>query len=194
MADFISAYNITMRNEGGYSNDPKDGGGETWKGIARNKNPHWNGWPIVDKTKASLPPNTSINEALNIQTQLEPLVISFYKTGYWNCLYLDNVNCQQIANQLFDISVNNGSGTAAKFLQQSINMLRTDSLVVDCKVGPLTINVLNSLTAEEVYNKINLLRSAYYEDIIAADSSQSIYKHSWISRITPFVQKNQSTA
>ena len=40
-----------MKDEGGYvlHEVPGDTGGMTYAGIARNKNPQWNGWALVDK-------------------------------------------------------------------------------------------------------------------------------------------------
>jgi lysozyme family protein len=36
MTDFNQAFKITMNNEGGFSDNVNDRGGETWRGIARN--------------------------------------------------------------------------------------------------------------------------------------------------------------
>ena len=38
MANFDIAYRRTSRFEGGYVNDPKDAGGETYNGISRTAN------------------------------------------------------------------------------------------------------------------------------------------------------------
>ena len=54
MADFRTAYYLTMGHEGGYNNDPDDVGGETYKGIARNYHASWEGWKIVDMYKSCL--------------------------------------------------------------------------------------------------------------------------------------------
>ena len=48
MANFIKSYEITCKHEGGYSFDPDDAGGETYKGISRRFNPQWSGWKIID--------------------------------------------------------------------------------------------------------------------------------------------------
>ena len=51
MADFKKALTETLRHEGGYVNDPKDPGGETYKGISRKNHPDWEGWNIIDEKK-----------------------------------------------------------------------------------------------------------------------------------------------
>ena len=184
MTDFNQAYAITMNNEGGYANDPNDHGGETWRGIARNFWPSWQGWSIVDNIKSQAPP--SLNRALGANTQLEQLVLGFYKAEFWDCLSLSLLDNQQIADQLFDVSVNMGTGTAAKMLQEAINTYRNNSLTVDEKVGPLTITAANKLDAESLYNSINSLRKERYEGIIADNPSQAVFRNSWFSRIKPF--------
>jgi lysozyme family protein len=51
MAHFKTAYALTMGHEGIYSNNPKDRGGETYKGIARKFHPSWEGWKAIDRMK-----------------------------------------------------------------------------------------------------------------------------------------------
>ena len=53
MANFEEAYYKTMGHEGGYTDDPSDVGGETYKGIARTYNPDWDGWTVKKKKKGS---------------------------------------------------------------------------------------------------------------------------------------------
>jgi len=184
MATFEQAFQITMGNEGGYSDNPNDRGGETWKGIARNFWATWPGWQIVDKIKAQNPPN--LNAALSANASLQPLVLTFYKENFWDTESLDNLNNQQTANQLFDIAVNMGTGTASGMLQSGINSIQPNAVVVDRQVGPKTINAANSLNPENLYNAVCNLRKQRYLQIIASNPSQAIFQHSWMSRITPY--------
>ena len=55
MANFQQAFQHTAAAEGGYSNNPKDKGGETYRGIARKYWPDWAGWIIVDEYKRNMP-------------------------------------------------------------------------------------------------------------------------------------------
>lgn len=180
MANFDLAYKITMSNEGGYANDPQDRGGETWKGVARNFCPQWSGWILVDKIKLTKP--KSLNAALSAEASLDKLVLSFYKVNYWDVIKLDQINSQQVANQLFDIGVNMGTGRAAKFLQQAI----LPAITVDGLVGNMTISSANAQDPKKLYNAINDLRAAKYNQIIALNPSQAKFKNSWFSRIKTF--------
>ena len=49
MADFITAFNITMQTEGGYN--PGIGEAETYMGVDRSQNADWNGWGEIDTIK-----------------------------------------------------------------------------------------------------------------------------------------------
>lgn len=115
MSNFATAYNITMVIEGGYANNPNDHGGQTWKGIAQNMHPEWLGWAIIEAAK----PQFDFPACLKRNTELENLVLEFYKEQFWDSLSLDLVNDQKIANELFDTGVNMGTGIAAIFLQWS---------------------------------------------------------------------------
>lgn len=184
MANFLPAFGITMGNEGGYANNPNDNGGETWRGIARNYWPNWSGWLVIDQIVAKNPPN--LNEALFANALLNGMVEQFYQENYWDTVGLPGINCQQTANQLFDIAVNMGTRIAGQILQQAINSLAAKQITVDGIAGPVTILAANSLNDEDLYNAICNLRKQRYENIIAANPSQAVFEKSWLSRITPW--------
>jgi len=190
MANFEPAYKITRAHEGGYANSPTDKGGETWRGVARKANAAWPGWKIVDAIKATNP--ASLDVALAGNKELDALVLALFRKGYWDCLSLDALRCQQTANQLFDVSINCGSGTAARFLQQALNVFHKPALVVDGKVGRLTIAAANQYPSQKIYDEINKLRAAHYAAIIARDATQHVYEKGWLSRIKPFQPDNTS--
>jgi lysozyme family protein len=188
---FKNAYQATMKNEGGYANDPNDHGGETWRGIARNFWGSWPGWTIVDEIKSQRP--VSLNSTLAASAPLNGLVMDFYKQNFWDPLKLDLINSNQVALQLFDISVNSGTSRGAKMLQQAINLFRaTDPVAVDGKIGPASLAAANALGHEALYNQINTLRATFYEGIITKDPTQERFRRSWFSRILPFQTGNDT--
>jgi lysozyme family protein len=172
MADFLTSFEITMKSEGGYN--PGTGERETYKGIDRGANPNWSGWAIID----SLKPKSvhDMNEALSLNANLQSQIQSFYKFNYWDVLQLDKVNDQQIANNLADCSINQGSGIAAKFMQIACGV------TVDGIIGPQTIGAINSGNAEDIYNSINTLRKSRYS--ITKNFAQ--WGHSWLGRLIPY--------
>src|SRR6201999_343845 len=105
MANFTIAFNITMQTEGGY--DPGVGEAETYMGVDRSQNPGWNGWPRGDAIKQANPgaPVATLNNLFKADATLQADVQQFYRANYWNPLQLDTINDQQVANALFDCSV-----------------------------------------------------------------------------------------
>jgi lysozyme family protein len=182
MANFSISFNLTMGAEGGYANNPNDSGGETYRGVARNYNPNWSGWAIVDSIKATNPP--SLNAALGANAQLQSDIQSFYITNYWNANSTGSINDQQIANQVFDTSVNMGTGRGAQFLQQAAGV------TVDRIIGPQTLATVNAADPETLYNAFIALRKQFYLNIIANNPSQAQFKNSWFSRLWPYVPAN----
>ncbi len=104
MANFEKAHAIVMAHEGGYANDPHDNGGETYKGIARKKHPFWPGWKLIDLYKSQI----NFPGMLDRDEVLQQLVLSFYKTFFWDVLKLDKITDEAIAAELYDTAVNMG--------------------------------------------------------------------------------------
>lgn len=185
MAEFKIAYNITREHEGGYSNHSNDTGGETYKGIARNPNPTWQGWAIIyDLRRASgFPAN------LNSNSGLQALVHSFYKAEYWDAMNLDMVKNQSIANELFDTGVNMGIGRAGIFLQRVLNVANKGqslypNLKLDGNIGKVTIGALNSHPDPSVILKgLNALQGAQYITICENNPSQEVFFNGWMKRV-----------
>lgn len=196
MADFKTAYSITMKNEGGYTKDPHDVGGETYKGIARNYNPTWEGWAIIDgaKGKARQPKMFPASLELPEYDELNNVMVpNFYKAKYWDCYLADTIPWQSIANELFDTGVNMGTQRATLFLQRSLNILKmrkhvvtTEELVLDGKFGPNTHKALTSMNPEYVrvlFNLLNLMQGNHYLAYIEKDFRQAKFLVGWLERV-----------
>lgn len=134
MAKLDIALNLTLKNEGFYSNDPSDTGGETLWGIARNKEKNWPGWTIVD----SLKNNTSFPNCLKDNAQLIQLRYDVYNTNYWKPIKGNDIINQEVANDLFDKAVNMGVHQAVVLSQRSLEIPETG------KMDNSTLNVLNT--------------------------------------------------
>jgi lysozyme family protein len=186
MADFKRAYAIVRVNEGGYANNSNDRGGETYKGIARKFWGDWSGWPIIDSYKKHI---SSFEAALEKDKGLQDAVLAFYKQNFWNELSLDQVNDQAIADELFDTAVNMSTTTGATFLQRTLNVLNNraklyDDLLVDGKIGPKTIQVLNAhKSSTRVLKVLNCLQGAKYVAICENNPSQEEFMWGWMNRV-----------
>jgi len=146
MDHFNEAFARTMSEEGGYTFDRMDPGGETYMGISRVYWPGWEGWGIIDDSvEEGMIPEFAMSD-------LAPLVFDFHRTNYWNRIQGDKVAriSSEVAYELFDTAVNMDVPDAVKFLQVALNMQRVATrafpkLVVDGLLG------LNTLTALERY-------------------------------------------
>jgi len=188
LANFLEAYNITMKNEGKYSNDATDVGGETYCGISRRYHPSWDGWKIIDnyKNKPGFP-NTAYKD-----DELASLVELFYKATFWDINLLDYFSSQKIANEMFDSSVNMGIGRVVKFLQRALNVLNKNGslypdLVEDGKVGSNTLKALNSYLEHKdesfLYKVMNILQGMHYIEYMTKSPTQEKFAFGWLERV-----------
>lgn len=185
MANFEKAFAITLGHEGGYSNDPLDVGGETYKGVARKANPTWAGWGILDnfkKDKKNFPKNLDDDSALQFHVK------KLYKTSYWDVNKLDSVNDQNIANEAFDTGVNMGTVVAAKYIQEALNLLNRNQksypdIKVDGIIGNITLGILNSHpNLKAVFKTMNGLQFMKYVEICKNNPSQERFFYGWLNR------------
>jgi len=185
---FREAYNKTMAHEGYYSNDSIDRGGETYRGISRNKHPYWPGWFLIDRMKND--PN--FPECLKSNKELNDLVPSFYKKNFWDVFKGDKITSKIIAMELFDTSVNMGHRKAVKFLQKSLNALNRNernypNIEEDGIMGPQTLKTLKRYLDIDsdyyLFLLMNILQGSFYIDIMKNDETQEKYARGWLSRV-----------
>lgn len=192
MADFEIAFDETMQFEGGYANDPDDKGGETYRGIARRFHAHWEGWAIVDDLKQRSP--ESFRDLLDQHAELQELVKAFYRSTFWRAIAGDQIQDQHIANELFDTGVNQGSGTAIRYLQESLNLLNRQpaevaDIAVDGVMGPETLQRLNEVLGRErqrpdtLLKLLNLFQGMRYIERARQDATQRKFIRGWLTRV-----------
>jgi lysozyme family protein len=105
-------------------------------------------------------------------------------------LRLDEIGSQNIANELFDTSVNMGQVIAATFLQRALNVSNRQQkdypdLVVDGKIGPKTISATNTHPRiGQLFKLLNTLQGARYISICESNPSQEKYLTGWMERVS----------
>ena len=193
MADFKPALKKILQFEGGYSNDPDDAGGETYKGISRRYHPDWRGWEKIDSLKEShnFPGNCEADP------NLEEKVGDHYRQFYWNRFLGDEISDQNIAEELFDTAVNLGVGRAVSFLQQGLNLLNRNEtlyadLVVDSSLGLKTLGALKTYLESDrpdiLLKIMNVLQGKHYIDYMTRSPVQEKFARDWFSRVE-FIKK-----
>jgi len=157
MANFDKAYERTIvGHEGGYRNVAWDAGGETYRGITRKWFPNVQIWAFIDAKKANGPiaNNTKFPE-------LEPIVKQFYYNTQWARMQGDALASQQLAEYIFDFIIQSGMDEL-KNVQICANNFLTTKLTTDGVFGPVTVQAINSIPADKVYNCVKEYRENYY--------------------------------
>lgn len=174
-ACFLLAMNYILENEGGYSNDKRDRGGETKYGISKKS------FPNVDIK------NLTIEEAEKI-----------YKREYWDKLKLDDIEDDELRIKLFDMAVNFGVGSAIKLAKNAFETLfnvekypdtpeMTDELIAD----------INNIEHGRLLKVLVSLCRKYYDGIVAKNSTMKVFIKGWHKRANrdpdDFTEANKET-
>lgn len=164
MADFNPAFERMIHDEGGFqlTNIPGDRGGQTYAGIARNPNPDWAGWPMVDRKEMG--------------GQLTSMVREFYRQNYWNVIRGDEIIDQKIAESIFNFGVNAGPGLAIKLAQVVVGA------VPDGGIGPKTLELINKHSAKEFILSYAISKITRYVNLCNRDKTQSKFLLGWLNR------------
>ncbi len=175
MSYFPYAIEAPLKSEGGYANDPKDPGGETYRGISRVAYPSWEGWAFLDATHSK-----KFNE---IFPPLENAVKAFYFNEKWLKFNLDKIGDKDIAAACLDTVIQHGKG--ASLIQQALQRAG-QPVSVDGKIGPDTVASLNRVPTKKYLNALYDVREAYYKGLVARDPSLAKFLPGWLHRISPW--------
>jgi len=167
-------YKILIEEEGGWVNDPKDSGGETYKGVSRVYNPKWEGWRIIDEYKKT---HKLVKGSIIKDASLDELIKSFYKKNYYFPLGIEAFTDELLALSLFDFGVNGGVKPAMKLLQYVLGITE------DGIVGKITYREANSQPS--VGQRYNEARIDAYK------KKKMFYRFGdgWISRVNKLESK-----
>lgn len=165
MANFEPAFEQMIKDEGGYvlHEIPGDTGGVTYADIARNKNPQWSGWALVDKKEFG--------------GSLTTMVRDFYRAEFWGKMRGDELTNQDVANTIFNFGVNAGMGMAVKLAQLVVGA------TPDGGIGPKTVERLNQITdGQRFKEQYALAKIARYAEICNRNRTQSKFLLGWVNR------------
>ena len=158
MAEFDPAIRVVLRHEGGYSNNPRDKGGETNFGISKRS------YPRLD---------------IKSLTRVEARVI--YRRDFWRPGRYGSIRSQAVATKAFDMAVNMGRKRAAKILQSAVNELG-GRLKVDGVIGPRTLRAANSLPPRSLQKELRAQAALYYARLTLRKPDQKVFLKGWMRR------------
>jgi len=159
MANFQEALNFILKHEGStYFHDPVSGEKSKY-GITEKL-------LINIKYGITNPNNLQMSDIENV-----------YMTVFWN--NLSQVKSQLVANKVFDMMVNMGTGQAVKLLQASLNSMGA-ACVIDGKLGPHTMIILNSADEDKLLSELVLQCESFYKRIAKGNNAK--YLKGWLTR------------
>ena len=158
MADFGPAFRFLLPHEGGYVNDLDDDGGETKYGISKRQYP-----------------------TLDIANLTQEDAASIYQRDYWNSQPYCYIQDQNVANKVFDLAVNMGFKKAHEILQRSANECGA-RIVVDGRLGPLSLQAVNSVDPSALLEQMRQFAGRYYLEIVARNPAKQKFLNGWMKR------------
>ena len=173
-----------LKREGFYNNDPDDMGGETYRGVARNYHPQWEGWAIVDARKQALGRPLRRNERIP-SAELDRMILDFYRELFWEPIYGDHIRNDSLVDLLFDTKVLCGK-RAIKFLQQAINEVGGIVIREDWTMGKKTLQRLHEVDNRAVFERMLELREAHHRHVAAKYPKQQKNLDGWLARCRKF--------
>lgn len=168
MADFALAAAETLKHEGGYFYNHTTGEvvnmGITLATLRSLGILHTSGPPLQ-------------SDIYFVKSLAEDEAKDIYHQQYWEPLHLDQINSQEVANKVFDIGVNMGVVSAARFLQNACGV------TADGIVGPLTIDRANSHNPDDLLVEIRAKAAERYQQIASANPAMAGNLPGWLNRL-----------
>lgn len=161
--NFDKALQLTLDWEAGWSNDPRDSGGATMRGVTIATYSHY------------LKREATQQELRNITNEE---VRDIYKTLYWNKVRADDLP-SGIDYALFDASVNMGVTQAVILMQLSVGA------TPDGVIGEKTIAAINSKDPNETLNRFTSIKESFYKSL----KNFSVYGKGWLRRVKGVKEK-----
>lgn len=175
---FLEFLSDLKLKEGGYSNNPKDKGGETMFGIT-----------------------IAVARRHGYTGPMRAMPYSFaqkvYFIDYWEKLNLEQIGMlsKDVALKMADIGVNCGVGRAGLWLQRCLNVLNNPNsrgvkpwpdLMVDSDVGPKTVAAFRSYLVQRkaegeivIFRMLNALQGHHYITIAEPNTRNEEFVYGW---------------
>ena len=172
MADFDPAVALTLQHEGGFFHNPVTGEivnhGVTLKFVLSSGYKPGAGEDFIR--------NLSVAEASQI-----------YRTYFWDRYHLGSINDQDLANKVFDLTVNMGPGGnqrpgALTLLQAAVDACG-GQCTVDGILGPISIGQINALAAATLLAQYKQLIAQRYTAIAEGNTELAGNLNGWLSRL-----------
>ena len=175
--NFEKSLNFVLESEGCFSNIPQDKGGPTSQGITLNTLMEYH--KIFDYGDMDNDGDVDINDIKLLDKPEE--VAPIYKRRYWDVIKGDNLPTG-IDYVTFDSAVNHGPRNAGIFIQRAANRYQCN-LIIDGKIGDLTLRCVNTIGADLLIAETLRERDIFYNMIVACHPEQEMFIRGWRNRL-----------
>jgi lysozyme family protein len=156
--NYDAALAHVLKSEGGWSDNPKDPGGATMKGITLAVYREWKRNPHITKEELRVIPDED--------------VYNLYKQNYWNKVHGDDLPAG-VDYAVFDSAVNMGVGRAAKLIQEAVGV------TADGVLGPASLSAIQKADTKELIEKFSHLKEDFYRSLKTFDT----FGKGWLNRV-----------
>jgi lysozyme family protein len=156
-SDWQKSFELMLKSEGGFVNNPSDPGGMTNLGVTKATWENWVGRQSSESEMRSLTAD-----------KVEPL----YRKKYWDAVRGDELK-SGISYLCFDFAVNAGVGRSIKTLQSAVGV------PADGGFGPITMNAVQSIDPVQLIERFSQIKEDFYKSLNTFD----VFGKGWLNRV-----------
>jgi len=156
-SDWQKSFELMLKSEGGYVNNPADPGGMTNLGVTKATWENWVGRASDEAEMRGLTPE-----------KVEPL----YKKKYWDAVRGDELPAG-ISYLCFDFAVNAGAGRSIKTLQTAVGV------TPDGGFGPMTMAAVQAVEPNELIERFSQAKEDFYRSL----TTFATFGKGWLNRV-----------
>jgi lysozyme family protein len=153
------AFANVLKEEGVYSNNPSDPGGETKWGISKTSYPH-----------------------IDIKALTKEQAQDIYKKDFWEPIKGDELHDDALAIEVMEEAVNMGSVVAIKFLQAAV-LAAGGKIELDGKMGNKTIKEVKKYDPKILLACIKAQSMSYYMSLVHQHPALRKFLKGWFNRV-----------
>jgi lysozyme family protein len=158
ISNWQKSFELMLKSEGGYVNNPADPGGMTNLGVTKATWENWVGRESDEAEMRGLTPE-----------KVEPL----YKKKYWDAVRGDEIENGGVAYLLFDFAVNAGVGRSIKTLQTAVGV------TPDGGFGPMTMAAVQATDPVDLIERFSQAKEDFYRSL----TTFATFGKGWLNRV-----------